>query len=56
MAPSRTPLTPTESPRAAELEEKHLTFQENQKGVSFDTLFGSYLEGATTITVTDSYI
>jgi ATP-dependent Lon protease len=36
--------------------EKHLTFQENQKGLSFDTLLGPYLKGATTITVTDPYI
>lgn len=38
------------------LEEKHLTFQENQKGVSFDTLFGPYLKGTKRITVTDPYI
>ncbi|CCJ47867.1 BREX system Lon protease-like protein BrxL [Bordetella parapertussis] len=46
------PLAPAESV----LEEKHLTFQENQKGLSFDTLLGPYLKGATTITVTDPYI
>lgn len=39
-----------------ELEEKHLTFQENQKGLSFDTLFGPYLNGAAQITITDPYI
>lgn len=38
------------------LQEKHLTFQENQKGISFDTLLGPYLKGASTITVTDPYI
>lgn len=38
------------------LEEKHLTFQENQKGVTYDLLFGSYLKGATQITITDPYI
>ncbi|PTN11858.1 BREX system Lon protease-like protein BrxL [Nitrosomonas aestuarii] len=38
------------------LEEKHLTFQENQKGLSFDTLLGPYIKGATTITITDPYI
>lgn len=38
------------------LEEKHLTFQENQKGISFDGLFGAYLKGASKITVTDPYI
>ncbi len=48
-APSPLPVDP-------ELKEKHLTFQENQKGISFDTLFGLYLKGATKITVTDPYI
>jgi ATP-dependent Lon protease len=38
------------------LSEKHLTFQENQKGLSFDALLGPYLKGATTITITDPYI
>lgn len=38
------------------LKEQHLTFQENQKGVSFDALFGPYLRGATHITITDPYI
>jgi ATP-dependent Lon protease len=35
---------------------QHLTFQENQKGISFDMLLGPYLKGATAITVTDPYI
>ena len=38
------------------LQEKQLTFQENQKGISFDTLLGPYLRGATGITITDPYI
>jgi ATP-dependent Lon protease len=38
------------------LEEKHVVFQENQRGVSFDKLFGPYLKGATLITVTDPYL
>ncbi|HMW39644.1 MAG TPA: BREX system Lon protease-like protein BrxL [Saprospiraceae bacterium] len=46
------PLAPTKPV----LEEKHLTFQENQKGLSFDTLLGPYIKGASTITVTDPYI
>jgi len=46
------PLVPAEPA----LKEKHLTFQENQKGLSFDTLLGPYLKGATAITVTDPYI
>lgn len=36
--------------------EQHLVFQENQRGVSFDNLFGPYLRGAHKITVTDPYI
>lgn len=44
------------SPPGIVLKEKHLTFQENQKGISFDTLFGPYLRGATKITITDPYI
>ena len=38
------------------LKEKHLTFQENQKGISFDSLFGLYMAGANKITITDPYI
>ena len=38
------------------LQEKHLTFQENQKGLSYDTLLGPYLRGAKDIKVTDPYI
>ena len=38
------------------LEEKHLTFKENQKGVTFDSLFGVYLRDAKSITITDPYI
>jgi ATP-dependent Lon protease len=37
-------------------QEGHLVFHENQRGVDFDTLFGPYLKGARTITVTDPYI
>ncbi|MBD1853924.1 BREX system Lon protease-like protein BrxL [Cyanobacteria bacterium FACHB-502] len=39
-----------------DLKEKHLTFQENQRGVSFETLFGSYLQGVKRVIVTDPYI
>lgn len=38
------------------LKEGHFTFQENQKGVSYDALLGPYLKGATNITITDPYI
>lgn len=40
----------------AALKETHLVFQENQRGVSFDKLFGPYLTGASRITVTDPYL
>lgn len=36
--------------------EQHLTFQENQRGISFDALFGPYLGGASKIIITDPYI
>ena len=36
--------------------EQHLSFQENQRGVSFDALFGSYLAGAKRIVISDPYM
>ena len=55
---NETPLDSAGTPPTAELvlKEKHLTFQENQKGISFDTLLGPYLRGASSITITDPYI
>lgn len=53
-SPADTPFT--NEKEAPALEEKHLTFKENQKGVSFDSLFSPYLSGAKTITITDPYI
>lgn len=38
------------------LKEQHLVFQENQRGVSFEKLFGPYLAGAKRIIVTDPYL
>lgn len=43
------PLEPT-------VKEQHLVFQENQRGVSFDTLFGPYVKGAKRIIITDPYM
>lgn len=40
-----------ESPR-----EGHHEYAENRKGISYDTLFGSYIAGADRIVVTDPYI
>ncbi|MCU7814976.1 MAG: BREX system Lon protease-like protein BrxL [Candidatus Thiodiazotropha sp. (ex Rostrolucina anterorostrata)] len=37
-------------------EEKHVTYQENQRGISYDLLFGPYIMGASSITITDPYI
>lgn len=34
----------------------HVTFAENQKGVSFDKILGPWLDGASVITLTDPYI
>lgn len=39
-----------------ELKEQHLTFSENQKGVTYDMLFAPYFTNATQITLTDPYI
>jgi ATP-dependent Lon protease len=36
-----------------ELKEQHMTFAENQRGVSYDSLIGPYLKGANHITITD---
>jgi ATP-dependent Lon protease len=49
--------TPAAVPHAAKGPETgHVTFAENQKGVSFDALFGNWLDGAAEITLTDPYI
>lgn len=38
------------------LKEQHLVFHENQRGMTFDKLFGPYLAGAKRIIVTDPYL
>ncbi len=38
------------------LKEHQVIWQENQRGLTFDALFGPYLRGATSITITDPYI
>ncbi|KPA09217.1 ATP-dependent Lon protease [Candidatus Magnetomorum sp. HK-1] len=40
----------------SELKEQHLTFQENQRGISYDSIFGPYLKDVTKLTITDPYI
>ncbi|RUM26023.1 BREX system Lon protease-like protein BrxL [Rhizobium vallis] len=41
---------------APALAEGHFVYAENRKGVSYDKLFGDYLDGASLIVVTDPYI
>lgn len=48
--------SPTLSPIHEELHEKHLTFQENMRGISYDSLFGAYIRNAHKINITDPYI
>ena len=43
-------------PEKSALQDGHKVFPENRKGVSYDTLFGPYIDGATRIIVTDPYI
>lgn len=57
LAPARVSATSTTAaPAATTLKEQHLVFQENQRGVAFDKLFGPYLVGAKRIIVTDPYL
>ena len=46
----------TLAPPEEALYEGHREFQENQRGVSFQTLLLPYLRGATEVTITDPYI
>ncbi|WP_039019260.1 BREX system Lon protease-like protein BrxL [Halocynthiibacter namhaensis] len=46
----------TSVPAKPRTEEGHHVFAENRKGVSYDKLFGPYLDGASRIVVTDPYI
>lgn len=39
-----------------EAKEGHVAYKENQKGISYQLLFGEYLKDATSITITDPYI
>jgi ATP-dependent Lon protease len=46
----------TSAPAKPHTEAGHHVFAENRKGVSYDKLFGPYLDGASRIVVTDPYI
>jgi ATP-dependent Lon protease len=48
-------ISPKSQP-APKLAEGHQVFAENRKGVSYDKLFGPYIDGASRIIVTDPYI
>jgi len=43
-------------PAKSVLKEQHLVFHENQRGLSFDKLFGPYLVSAKCIIITDPYL
>lgn len=49
------PIAAVVQPRR-QLSEGHHVFAENRKGVSYDKLFGPYIDGASRIIVTDPYI
>lgn len=51
-----TPQPVAETAPEKKLKEGHLTIQENQRNISYDKLFGKYLQGASQITLTDPYI
>jgi ATP-dependent Lon protease len=53
---SGTPPTPPVAQKKPTLEEGHKVFTENRKGISYDSLFGPYTDGAKRIVVTDPYI
>ena len=53
---STTVVETKEEIKVPELEEKHLVFEDNQTGVTYENLFAPYIKGATKITITDAYI
>lgn len=54
--PSAAPAIAPNQPAKPRLEEKHVVVAENQRGISYDDLFGPYLKDAKHITITDPYI
>jgi len=50
------PIENDEHSKMIELKEQHLSFKENQKGITYNSIFGAYLKGVTDITITDPYI
>lgn len=43
-------------PKIKNLKEGQIVYQENQRGVTYDQLFGPYIKGATNIVITDPYL
>src|SRR5690606_31538761 len=57
VTPPAEPLTSTaETAEVEAAAEGHHVFAENRTGISYETLFGPYIAGATRIEVTDPYI
>jgi ATP-dependent Lon protease len=59
--PEDLPAVPTETQvetaiKEPPLKEQHISIEENQRGVSFDQLFGPYIRRAQKITLTDPFI
>ena len=54
--PAGMPAPDAETPQEPTPTEKHLSFHENQRGVSFRSLFEPYIKGAVRIVITDPYI
>jgi len=48
--------SPIASTAPEEPKEQHLTFAENQRGITFESLLGPYLKGAAKIVITDPYV
>lgn len=56
VAPTRSSPAEAGSASARALAEDHVVYAENRKGITYDKLFGPYLDGAQKIIVTDPYI
>lgn len=55
-ASAQSPSAPAPSRAEPELKEQHIVVMENQRGISYDLLFGPYVKGAKYVTITDPYI
>lgn len=58
VAPASTPTeaSSSQAPADSRLFEGHKEFRENQRGVSYETLLGPYLDGVREVDITDPYI